>query len=187
MAVPARDVAAALRKRLPGLSRTKVHKLLYYCQGHHLASFDEPLFNETVSAWDLGPVVGQFWYDQDQGEVAGDAGLLDQAQLNTVGYVVSRYGKLTANDLVRLTHAEDPWLAADRGRRPKESVRIEHVWMRNYFRENPIDDDDVLLDSSEVTRWLNEAASQRADRPSPHPNNVDDIVARLARASPSGS
>jgi uncharacterized phage-associated protein len=36
----------------------KLHKLLYYCQGHHLATFGLPLFDESISAWDMGPVVG---------------------------------------------------------------------------------------------------------------------------------
>lgn len=98
MVVSARDVAAALRERLPGLSQTKEHKLLYYCQGHHLATFGEPLFRETVSAWDLGPVVGEFWHTENQGGVAGSSDALDEAQLNTVGYVVSRYAKLTATE-----------------------------------------------------------------------------------------
>jgi hypothetical protein len=37
MVVSAHDVAAALRARLPDLPTKKLHKLLYYCQGHHLA------------------------------------------------------------------------------------------------------------------------------------------------------
>jgi uncharacterized phage-associated protein len=61
MAVPARDVAAALREWLPDLGAVKLHKLLYYCQGHHLARFGEPLFADTISAWDMGPVVGTLW------------------------------------------------------------------------------------------------------------------------------
>jgi uncharacterized phage-associated protein len=47
MAVSARDVAAALRERLPALGKVKLHKLLYYCQGHHLATFGVPLFRKS--------------------------------------------------------------------------------------------------------------------------------------------
>jgi uncharacterized phage-associated protein len=54
MPVSAHDVAAVLRARQPGMPAKKLHKLLYYCQGHHLAVFDEPLFAETVSAYDMG-------------------------------------------------------------------------------------------------------------------------------------
>src|SRR5262249_49336794 len=67
MAVSARDVAPALRERLPDLGTVKLHKLLYYCQGHHLAIFGEPLFSETISAWDMGPVVGTLWRGEKDG------------------------------------------------------------------------------------------------------------------------
>lgn len=165
-----------------GLSQVKEHKLLYYCQGHHLAVFDEPLFRETVSAWDMGPVVGTFWYDERHAPVTESSSALDEAQLNTVGYVISRYGGLTAKDLIKLTHAEDPWQLANQTRRPGDSVRIRHEWMRDYFRENSADDDDVLLDSEAVTQWLLDAAADRASRPAPRVNSREEILARLARA-----
>lgn len=37
--VSAYEIAAELRKRLPGIGTKKLHKLLYYCQGHHLSTF----------------------------------------------------------------------------------------------------------------------------------------------------
>jgi uncharacterized phage-associated protein len=95
MSLSAHDVAAVLRDRLPGVPTKKLHKLLYYCQGHHLATFDKPLFSETISAWDMGPVVGTLWYAEKQGEVPRAPRQLDEAQLNTIGYVLSRYGSLT--------------------------------------------------------------------------------------------
>lgn len=48
MTVSAHDVAAVLRERLPDIKVKKLHKLLYYCQGHHLAQFDKPLFSEPI-------------------------------------------------------------------------------------------------------------------------------------------
>ncbi|MBO0869079.1 MAG: hypothetical protein J2P15_10980 [Micromonosporaceae bacterium] len=54
MTASARDVAAAIRRRLPGVPTKKLHKLLYYCQGHHLAHFGVPLFAESVVAFDMG-------------------------------------------------------------------------------------------------------------------------------------
>jgi uncharacterized phage-associated protein len=75
MAVPAREIAAALRERLPGLGTVKLHKLLYYCQGHHLATFGEPLFSDTISAWDMGPVVGTLWREEKDGVPPDEAEL----------------------------------------------------------------------------------------------------------------
>lgn len=57
MTVSAHDVAAELRKRLPGVDDQKLHALLYYCQGHHLAHTSEPLFHEEIHA-----VGDDFWH-----------------------------------------------------------------------------------------------------------------------------
>jgi uncharacterized phage-associated protein len=178
----AHDVAAVLRDRLPGLPTKKLHKLLYYCQGHHLAIFDEPLFGETISAWDMGPVVGTLWHQEQHGEVLPEPAALDEAQLNTVGYVVSRYGALTGRDLENLTHSETPWQLANRARRPRESTRIELEWIKEYFRTGGAadgDDDEAVLDSATVTHWLQDAALRRADPA--RPDDPDELRARLIR------
>ena len=39
------------------LTPWKLQKLLYYAQGHHLAEFGEPLFEDDFMAWEQGPVV----------------------------------------------------------------------------------------------------------------------------------
>jgi uncharacterized phage-associated protein len=182
MAVSARDVAAVLRERLPGLPTKKLHKLLYYCQGHHLAAFDEPLFSETISAWDMGPVVGTLWRQEKQGELAAGHPPLDEAALNTIGYVLSRYGALTGLDLENLTHSEAPWQQANRARRPGESARIEQDWIREYFRTAGTADDEEdepLLDSAAVREWLQDAAARRT---APARSDTrEELRARLSR------
>ena len=180
MPLSACDVAAALRDRLPGLPTKKLHKLLYYCQGHHLATFGEPLFSETISAWDMGPVVGALWYAEKQGNISKVHREMDEAQLNTIGYVLSRYGALTGQDLEHLTHSEEPWKLADSERRPGESARIKPEWIRQYFRTSGRagnDEDDALLDSAAVTRWL-QGAEQRREAPG-RPHSREELVARL--------
>jgi uncharacterized phage-associated protein len=185
MTLSARDVAAVLRDRLPGLPTKKLHKLLYYCQGHHLAAFDEPLFSESISAWDMGPVVGTLWHHEQHeqhGDVPAEHAELDEAQLNTVGYVVSRYGALTGQDLEHLTHSETPWQLANRARRPRESARIELEWIKEYFQTSGAadgDDDAAVLDSVTVTHWLQDAALRRAEPA--RPDDPDELRARLTR------
>ena len=179
--LPARVVAAILRERLPGVGVKKVHKLLYYCQGHHLAMFGRPLFDETVSAWDMGPVVGSLWFAEKQGVVPVDAPStsVGEAELNTLGYVVSRYGRLSGRDVEILSHAEDPWQRAGRSRRPGESVRIELEWMRDYFAAGD-DDDEIAIDSEVVSQWL-AGAGERSQRPAA-PGDPQRLRARLERA-----
>lgn len=181
-AVSARDVAAALRERVPGMTTAKLQKLLYYCQGHHLATFDEPLFRETVSAWDHGPVVGEIWFAENAGAEPGSAANLDEAQLNTVGYVASRYGGMSTGDLIKLTHAEDPWVLTNEGRIPGTSRRIRPELMRDYFRLNSTPDDDEMptLDSDTVREWLDRAAQERIGRPEGRETTREELLARLA-------
>lgn len=182
--VSAHDVSEVLRQRLPGLPTKKLHKLLYYCQGHHLAVFDEPLFSETVSAWDMGPVVGTLWYREANGGDAPPPRELSEAQLNTVGYVLSRYGALTGTDLERLTHSETPWREADRHRQPGGSVPLAHDALQAYFRSEGAPDSttspDLQLDSDAVHEWLKDARRRR-DLPR-SPDSVTSLRARLARS-----
>jgi uncharacterized phage-associated protein len=161
MAVSSHDVAAALRARIPGLPTKKLHKLLYYCQGHHLATFGEPLFEDTISAWDMGPVVGTLWHAEKQGTLRPVRSDLPEGALNTIGYVVSRYGQLTGLDLEHLTHSETPWQRADAVREPQGRVRIERDWLIEYFQDaGAADSDDApLIDPDEVARWLHGAVA----------------------------
>lgn len=150
----ASGIAAELRRRVPGIGIKKLHKLLYYCQGHHLGTFGRPLFPESISAWDMGPVVGTLWYAEKEGSIDPGPPISDEAMLNTIGYVVSRYGNLTGSDLERLTHAEDPWRDADRGRPAHASVRISNDQIERFFRGNAADPDEVGVDKAELAAWL---------------------------------
>jgi uncharacterized phage-associated protein len=178
MAVHASDVAAALRYRIPGLPSKKMHKLLYYCQGHHLASLGHPLFSESIMAWDMGPVVALLWKSEHEGRAVHTDRPLDEAQLNTVGYVVSRYGQLSGRDLEHLTHSEEPWQRANVQRRPGKSVRIEQEWLRDYFALDQDEDPDVVLRTDVVADWLADARERRAVPAMP--DDVEEIRARLA-------
>ena len=177
MGVSAEAVAAELRAREPGIGKLKLHKLLYYCQGHHLATFGVPLFEETVSAWDKGPVVGRLWYREKAGEADSDPTPPGEAELNTIGYVMSRYGALSGRDLMHLTHSEEPWRRADAERRSRESKPIAKAWIYEYFRNDVDDDDDTVLDTAAVKDWLGNAEAGLAE-----PATQDDpaeIAARL--------
>jgi uncharacterized phage-associated protein len=180
MTVSAHDVAAALRDRLPGLPAKKLHKLLYYCQGHHLAAFGTPLFGETISAWDMGPVVGSLWFEEKQGITPVRRAELGEAELNTVGYVVSRYGKLTGKDLEHLSHSETPWKTANAFRMPGESTRIDPDWIREYFATEGAadgDEEEPWVDSAVVRAILKGADERRST--TPRPDNLDSLRARL--------
>ena len=109
MIVSAHDVAAELRRRVPEIGVLKLHKLLYYAQGWHLAWGGEPLFGERIRAWASGPVVADLWGDEKHGRSRPEPHALSGDQLATIDYIVERYGRYSGKDLVRMTHLEDPW------------------------------------------------------------------------------
>ncbi|MBU2662723.1 DUF4065 domain-containing protein [Actinoplanes bogorensis] len=181
MTASAHDIAAALRERLPGIGKKKLHKLLYYAQGSHIASFDRPLFSESIKAWDMGPVVAELWRDEDRNEPRPEPHDLGEAELNTVGYVASRYGWLTGSQLERLTHTEHPWQAGDARRKVGDSNRIELEWIRRHFVAEAVNDgeEEEVLDPSVISASI-------ADTQTPNgPGRLDDIsglIGKLSRA-----
>ena len=141
----ASQIAAALREHLPGVEGNKLHKLLYYVQGHHLALFLRPAFAEAVTAGPDGPEVA--------GDVAaaGDPHALPAGLLNVTLLVVSRYGGLTAVDLNRLTQAEAPWLHTAAGH------AIDHDLLAGFFRADGAQEHAHRYSSAEVVRLRREA------------------------------
>lgn len=179
MPASAHDVAAELRRQLPGLAVKKLHKLLYYCQGHHLAHFDEPLFHESIMAWDMGPVVAQLWKAEKEGRAPETPRTLDPGQLNTIGYVVSRYGRLTGHDLELLSHAEDPWRTADSHRTSGGTVRIDTSVIASFFRTAGGPEPDLPWPSDEQIAQLTEGAEQRRALPATT-DDLDELHRRRA-------
>jgi uncharacterized phage-associated protein len=158
MSVSAHDVAAELRRRFdydPGV--VKIHKLLYYAQGWHLTWAGEPLFREKIEAWANGPVVADFWHDEKKNRRRPESRVLAGAQLATVDYVVDRYGRYTAKDLIRRTHDEDPWREAseaDANGWGLENPEIVHEALRRWFES----DDEYLARTAEVDRLRGSSA-----------------------------
>ena len=166
MPLSAHDVVAVLLARHPGLPERKLHKILYYCQGHHLAMRGRPLFAESISADDSGPVIDASWdcgrhrHDDWAPREFGEAGL------GPVGYVMSRYGALSVLDLEHLTRAEPPWQLADAGRIPGGRARIEHAWMRDYFHGPGSPGADLpRLDRTQVAELVAGAEERRRATP----------------------
>ncbi|KPH55505.1 Panacea domain-containing protein [Helicobacter pullorum] len=99
------------------ISNLKMQKLLYYAQGHFLATYKKPLFDDKIEAWKYGPVVKEV-YDKFKiyGNLAIDFNELDNfnsslytdEHLDTLPFVFNRYN-ISARELVDKTHNESPW------------------------------------------------------------------------------
>lgn len=182
MTVTAADVAADLRREVWPVPTMKLHRLLYYCQGHHLSHLNKPLFGDTISAWDDGPVVDALWRAEHEGPAASPSGQLTNGELNTIGYVASRYGRMNDLDLERLARAEGPWQMADRERARGRSAVIELDWMRDYFRaaEDHHEPGEVWLSREKIAELTAGAAERRARFGPVGPDETPELLTRLA-------
>jgi uncharacterized phage-associated protein len=184
----AADVAAELRRRVPGIGTKKLHKLLYLCQGHHLAETGRPLFGGSIAAWDMGPVVGGLWKHEQEHGPATAGRPLTQAALNTVGFVLSRYGRLTGRDLEILTHGEPPWNAARaRGAATGDrSPKITHRELIEFFAAREAADEDGALEPApdELLAFLRGASARAGEERCP--DDLDRLKERLATVTRRG-
>lgn len=139
MTASAHDIARELRNRLPHIGVVKMHKLLYYAQGHHLVMFGTRLFEQPIEAWANGPVVAALWADEKHGRGRPPADEVPGEALETIEYVVGRYGHLTGRQLIDKTHAEDPWRSVSESDDPALAgdPRITDDVLRKWFEQDP--------------------------------------------------
>jgi uncharacterized phage-associated protein len=185
--VSAHDVVREIRERDPEAGSLKIHKLLYYCQGWHLALNGEPLFAEDIEAWANGPVVADLWHDLDKGRAAPPSKPLDARQRATVVFVCGKYRQRRGRHLIAATHAEPPWREAsaraddDTGPNPVISL----VTLREFFATRVDPAARALLDAMPGHIVLREQqvealAALAAGPPAIDPESwFDDELARL--------
>lgn len=130
--VTANSVIAAIDVRRPGLKLAKQHLLLFFAQGHHVAHFGVPLFDEAIVATDLGVTVEADGSPVDQPDSEGP--------LNTIGYVVERYGSLPPADLRALIQASQPWQLAVLTGRPINIGALRDWFLRDDETDDPDDE-----------------------------------------------
>ena len=122
------------------ITNLRLQKYLYYAQGWFLAFYDRPLFDEDLQAWVHGPAhpgtYGRFKHNRWQ-PISDDVGSPELPDIvwDHLVEVHSAYGKFSAWDLERMTHAEEPWREA-RGNLPEDEssqavISVES--MRRYF------------------------------------------------------
>lgn len=121
------------------LSNLKLQKLLYYAQGHYMASHDgKALFSDEIQAWAHGPVVPAVYHQYKQfgsGPIGVasdfDFDLIDDDAGSLLTAVWDAFGSRTAWKLREMTHQESPWVSAfdPEGR----GATISRVSMIQYF------------------------------------------------------
>ena len=136
--------AIDLSKYIIGLievDNLKLQKLLYYCQGIHLARIDEPIFNDRIEAWTYGPVVPTVYrkYKKYGFETINESITkkieFKNKELETIDMVLAYYGSFSGLELVARTHSESPWINAFK---KSQNNEITKEAMKEYFKSNII-------------------------------------------------
>ena len=106
------------------ITNKKLQKLVYFAQGTTLAMLHRSLWDTTalgarVTAYEQGPVVPDLWREYKPNgwnplpiPSSVDLDALDAASRAMIDAVLNTYGRMTADQLTRLTHAHDPWVKA---------------------------------------------------------------------------
>lgn len=97
------------------LTPMKLQKLVYYCQGYHLALYDKPLFPESFEAWKYGPVCPALYRVLKPSganpvfEIDAEGNLTD-AEKQLIADVCWKYGQFATWKLRDMPHKEPPWI-----------------------------------------------------------------------------
>lgn len=130
------------------ISNLKLQKLVYYAQAWHLANYSKELILEDFQAWVHGPVIPSLYGEyksfgwkpiiREDLNTEKFSEIKKQFSLETLSLlelVTTEYFGLTAFELERLTHNEDPWLLTREGLatdEPSENI-IEKKLIKSYY------------------------------------------------------
>jgi uncharacterized phage-associated protein len=139
----AHDVAAAIIELGGPVDALKLQKLVFLAAGEYLALTGHVMFDEPIEAWDYGPVVHAVYatYKATEGRESirtpkkGDRTRLNDVGLGCVESVVHRFGHASGADLIRITHAMDPW--ADAYKPGTYRTTIDNQAIYEYFAKAP--------------------------------------------------
>lgn len=124
------------------LTNMKINKLLYFAQGYYLKKYATPLFDDTIEAWEHGPVVPEVYAaykkygDKPITEYDINAIVDVTPDAEKVLYDVARkYGRYTASALRNMTHVVgSPWDLVYQDGHTHTEIPLDSI--QSYFNEN---------------------------------------------------
>ena len=107
-------VLAHIKSVHPGIDKTRAVLLVHYAQAWALAWRGEPLFDESVEAWEHGPAVpaAHHAFSTTLPRRIRLTGPDAEDRRREIEAVVAHYGDMTASALVALAKSESPWAEA---------------------------------------------------------------------------
>lgn len=101
-------------KEREGITNLKLQKILYFAQAYYLAKFNKPLFNNTIEAWEYGPVIPDVYrkfknYGDKPIISKKDESTLSEKDKEILKEIWETFGGYSASRLVDISHAHAPW------------------------------------------------------------------------------
>lgn len=112
------------------VTNLRLQKLVYYAQAWYLANYEKPLFSAEFEAWVHGPVIPELYHEYKvckSHHIETELSLekverrFDDDTLDFLREMADVYMPFTTYHLERMTHLEEPWIAA-RGGLPADAV-----------------------------------------------------------------
>ena len=98
------------------ISNLKLQKILYFTQAQFLVALGYPCFIDVIEAWDFGPVVrsvyNQYKRYGSANIYSGDMSLeteMKEIEKDSIQLIIDKCVNFSANQLVEITHNQDPW------------------------------------------------------------------------------
>lgn len=121
------------------ISNLKLQKILYFIQAEFLVVTDSPCFQETIEAWDFGPVVPEVYYEY---RMYGSASIpcedyneqfmINPNDIEMINGIIDECAQFSAYQLVNITHKQDPWINAYRSWR---KMPISNESIKEFFKK----------------------------------------------------
>ncbi|KKR18344.1 MAG: Prophage ps3 protein 01 [candidate division CPR2 bacterium GW2011_GWC1_41_48] len=126
------------------LTNLKLQKLLYFAQGKYIAQYKNPIFDEEIEAWALGPVVKNVYsafkscgnFPITVFDVPAEPQNISQQLGDFLNKIWEDVGKFSASFLVKQTHKPNtPW---NKFYQEGENNIIPKAEIGSYFKSNDI-------------------------------------------------
>ena len=140
-------------RKIKPLTQMKLHKIVYFAHGWHLAIRSAPLLDEMVEAWEYGPVIPTLYYEfkefgareilrsatdwnpeTEYYDITPNVDSDDDFVLRLLKKIFRIYGPMSATKLSALTHEKDsPWAKTRQEHHEIKNVDIPNGMIRDYF------------------------------------------------------
>ena len=128
------------------ISNLKLHKLLYYAQAWYLVNFEMPLFDDSIEAWDFGPVIPDVYHEYKRfgcnpiryrDKAGKEKKQFSEEQLEFLVELYDVYIGIPAHTLVSISHNEKPWIEGyERASKIIDVDRMKEYYTEKYEAES---------------------------------------------------